>query len=211
MTSISDSASSSEGAGSARRPWRTARLWPAAVAAAVLAVLVAAGPTAADAKVLYAKDEALALAFPADARVSPRTVFLTDADVAAVKARAGVAPDSKLFTYYIAARDDAVVGYGVIETHTVRTLPETFLAVLTPQGTIERVLLLAFYEPPEYQPSERWLRQFERRGLGSSGWRLGHDLHGISGATLTAHAITDALRRILVLYERVMRPAAPGS
>jgi hypothetical protein len=169
---------------------------------------VALPPAPARGGVYYSRDEALKLAFPA-ATVERRTVFLTEAQVAAVKARTGLEVESKLFTYYEGIRDGAVVGYAVIDTHTVRTLPETFLAVLGPEGAIERVLLLAFYEPPEYEPKPRWLAQFEGRRLAGAAWRLGHDLHGITGATLTAHAVRESLLRILVLHDLVMRP--PGA
>jgi hypothetical protein len=171
--------------------------------AGALVLTAAAGPV--DATVFHAKDEALEIAFPG-ATVESHTVFLTDAQVAAVQERTGVTVESKLFTYYSGTRDGALVGYAVIDTHVVRTLPETFLAVLSPAGRIERVVLLAFYEPPEYAPSSRWLAQFAGRRLAGQGWRVGHDLHGISGATLTAHAIADALRKLLVLHELVMRP-----
>jgi hypothetical protein len=173
--------------------------------AAWAAFLVLLTPGLAGAGVTYAKDEALKLAFP-DAEVRTHTVFLTPEQLAAVKERAGVDVDSKLFTYYEGRRDGELVGFAVIDTHIVRTLPETFLAVLSPDGVIARVIVLAFYEPPEYQPRPRWLAQFEHRALDGAPWRLGHDLHGISGATLTALAVRDGLRKILVLHDVVMRP-----
>jgi hypothetical protein len=175
------------------------------VSAALLVALVLGLPLGAGAGVRYAKDEALALAFPGGV-AKQVTTFLTDEQMEAVRTRAGTAPESKLFTFYEGRRNGELVGYAVIDTHVVRTLPETFLAVLTPDGRIERVVVLAFYEPPEYQPPDRWLKQFEGRSVGPDGWRVGHDVHGISGATLTAHAVTAALRRILALHELVMRP-----
>jgi hypothetical protein len=173
-----------------------------------LVVTVSPGDHA-GAGVLHSKDEAFALAFPESTVVEPVTAFLTDAQVAAVRHRTGVAMESQLFTYYVGRKGTDVLGYAVIETHIVRTLPETFLVLLTPGGTIDRVILLAFYEPPEYLPPQRWLEQFAGRDLERSGWRLGRDLHGISGATLTARAVPQALRKILVLYELVMRPPGP--
>jgi hypothetical protein len=176
-----------------------------------LAALCVAGiPTPVGAEAFYAKDEALELAFPGTADVQSRTVILTDAQAATVKERSGADLDSRLFTFYTARRNGSIVGYAVIDTHTVRTLPETFLAVLTPEGTVEQVILLAFYEPKEYMPPPQWLDQFEGRGLAGS-WRVGRDLHGISGASLTARAIPEALRKILALYDVAIRPdhAAP--
>ncbi|HWP66392.1 MAG TPA: FMN-binding protein [Candidatus Limnocylindria bacterium] len=179
-------------------------------AAAVLGAVLLAGAGRAGAEALLAKDEALALAFPG-ATVTAKTVFLTPEQSRAVKERTGREPPSELFTYYTATKDGTTTGYGVIETHVVRTLPEAVLVVLSPAGAVERVLLLAFYEPPEYRPPDRWLEQFKSRQAGDGrDWRVGRDVHGLTGATLTAHALTDALRRVTVLFDLVIRPRAPG-
>jgi hypothetical protein len=179
------------------------------VAVLATAAVLAAG-AAAHGEALLAKDEALALAFPG-ATVSQQTVFLSEEQAKAVHERTGREAPSKLFTYYVARRDGTTVGYGMIETHVVRTLPEALLVVLSPGGAIERVLMLAFYEPPEYRPPDRWLEQFHGRKAGDEhDWRVGGDVHGLTGATLTSYAVTDALRRITVLYDLVIRPRQAG-
>ncbi len=175
-------------------------------ALALLTALVAGVP--AGAEVFLARDEALALAFPAGTTVETVNAFLTDEQVEAVERLAGVQVESRLFSYQRGTRDGEVVGYAVIDSHVVRTLPEAFMAVLGPDGEIRRVVLLAFYEPSEYRPPERWLGQFEGRRLNGEPWRIGHDVHGLSGATLTAQALRDALRKIVVLHDLVMRPAS---
>jgi hypothetical protein len=179
------------------------------IAGALLAALaagLACVPGSARAGAFYAKDEALALAFPDATAVEAKTVFLTEEQAATIRARTGTRPESMLFTYYVGRREGELLGYAVIDTHTVRTLPETFLAVLSPGGEVQQVILLAFYEPPEYKPSERWLAQFAGRSLGGSDWRVGRDIHGITGATLTARAIPQALQKVLLLHEMVMQP-----
>ena len=186
-----------------RRPRSTFRV----VATALLALCVARG---ARAVVYLAKDEALATAFPAGTTVEKRTAFLTDAQVAELK-RAGVELESKMFTFYRGLLGGELVGYAVIDSHVVRTLPEAFMAVLRPDGTIERVVMLAFYEPPEYAPKENWLAQFQGRKPGEGNFRLGRDVHGITGATLTSNAIAGSLRKIAALYGLVMRPDAGGT
>jgi hypothetical protein len=158
------------------------------------------------AEVFHAKDEALALAFPGATTVAPTRVFLTDAQAAAMEKRTGVTLDSRLFTYYVGRREDAALGYAVIETHVVRTLPETVLIVLTPAGRVRQLILLAFYEPREYMPPARWLEQFAGRGVEDTDWRLGRGVHGISGATLTARGITQAVRKVLALYTVAIAP-----
>ncbi len=178
------------------------------MAGLVLAAVCAA--RGARAEVYLAKDEALAVAFPEGTAVDKRTAFLTDAQMADLK-RAGVELDSKMFTYYRGLRGGEVIGYAVMDSHVVRTLPEAFMAVLRPDGAIERVVMLAFYEPSEYAPRESWLGQFQGRKPGEGGFRLGRDVHGITGATLTANAIAGGLRKIAALYALVMRPDAGGA
>lgn len=170
----------------------------------LLAAVVIA--TAARAEVYYAKDEALAMAFPEGTTVAAKTAVLTDAQVEACKAKQ-IDVASKLFTYYTGTRDGKVVGYAVIDSHVVRTLPEAFMAVLSPEGAVQRVVMLAFYEPPEYAPQPKWLAQFDGKTR-DGGWRVGDDVHGIGGATLTAHAMTGAIQKVLVLYDLVIRPTA---
>lgn len=173
-----------------------------------MAALGAAAPWA-RAEAILARDEALAQAFPG-ATIEAKTVFLDDAQLAAVRARTGREPASKLFRYYEARRDGRVAGFGVVATHVVRTLPEAFLVVLTPEAGIDRVLMLAFYEPPEYRPPDRWLEQFAgRHGDDGEGWRVGREVHGLTGATLTAHAVTGAIREILAVFEQVRVAPAP--
>jgi len=74
------------------------------------------------------------------------------------------------------------------------------LIVVAPDGTVGKMLLLAFYEPPEYEPSERWLEQFPGQQLGPD-LKVDRDIHGIAGSTLTSHAVTTAVRRTLASFQ----------
>jgi Na+-translocating ferredoxin:NAD+ oxidoreductase RnfG subunit len=165
---------------------------------AVIALVVALVPARVSAKVFLAKDEALALAFPGAERVEERVSILTDAQKAEVERRAHAPLDTQLWTIYVGWKDGAVEGYAIIDTHTVRTLPETVLVVLDPKGTLRKVEILAFHEPPEYQPTDRWVAQFEHRELDDD-LKVGGGVQGITGATLSAQAMTAGVRRALAL------------
>src|ERR1700686_514811 len=152
--------------------------------AAVLAAAVAAWGFAPPAcgVVFHAKDEALALAFPASDRVEDRTFILTDEQKETVEKRARAPVESQLWTVYVGWRGDELLGYAVIDTHVVRTLPETVMVVLSPAGEVRRAEVLAFYEPPEYAPTGRWTKQFDGRHLDDD-MKLGAGIQGITGAT----------------------------
>jgi len=180
-----------------------------------MAVLVGLGlPIAmlarsAGATVFLAKDEALALAFPGAERIEERVFILTDAQKAEVERQARAPLESQLWTIHVGWKGAEVLGYAVIDSHVVRTMPETFMVVIDPKGTLRRVDVLAFHEPPEYLPTARWIEQFPGRGLDDN-LKLGAGVQGITGATLSAQAMTAGVRRALALFTVLVQPAADG-
>ncbi len=181
--------------------------WSSKLAAVLLLALL--GPAAiASAKVFYSQREALELAFPKADRIERRNFVLTDAQAEAIKSRSRAPLDSRIVTLHVGWRDDEVLGYAVIEVHTVRTLPEALMTVLEPDGIVRSVRVLAFYEPVDYLPPNRWLAQFDEKRL-SPGLQLKRDIHAIAGATLSSRAATSSVRRALAYYEvLIAKPAA---
>lgn len=161
------------------------------------ALVLVAG--AAAAKTLMSKEEALEWAFPEADRVSKEVLYFSEAETERVEELADTAMDSSLFTVYEAYQGDEVTAYGFIDTRTIRSKPATFLVVLDADGSVRSARVLAWQEPPEYQPPERWLAQFEGRGLGDD-TRLGGAIQAMSGASYTSRTLTDGLRRVLAIH-----------
>ncbi|MEF8793597.1 FMN-binding protein [Thiohalorhabdus sp.] len=153
----------------------------------------------AGAKTLMSKEEALDWGFPEADRVSKEVLYFSEAEAERVEERADAPMDSRLFTVYEAYQGGEVSGYGFIDTRTIRSKPATFLVVLDPDGSVRSARILAWQEPPEYQPPERWLAQFEGRELERS-TRLGGTIQAMSGASLTSRTLTDGLRRVLAIH-----------
>jgi Na+-translocating ferredoxin:NAD+ oxidoreductase RnfG subunit len=175
-------------------------------AARAIAVLAGAALLAVpvQAKVFHSQQEALELAFPDADRIESDTKVLSRAQVEAVEKSARSKLDSRIARFYAAWKGDEVVGYAFIDVHTVRTLPEAFMVVLEPDGSTRSVRVLAFHEPLDYLPTERWYEQFERKSLVDP-LRPGRDIHGIAGATLSARAVTGSVRRVLALFRVVVK------
>lgn len=170
----------------------------AALICATTAALCLAGT--AHAKVFYSKSEALALAFPEADRVDDKSILLGDEQASRVEQLAKSRLESRLVRLYTGYRGSERLGYAFIDVHTVRTLPEAFLVVLSLDGAVRSLRLLAFHEPLEYMPSARWYQQFESKTLAAP-LRLDGDVHGIVGATLSSRAATEGVRRALALYQ----------
>lgn len=142
--------------------------------------------------------EALGLAFPG-AQLTRREHFLTEAQAQRVRERAGTGLSGLWTVAYEARREGKLVGVGFFDTHRVRTLNETLLVAITSEGKILRVEVVAFKEPLEYLPREAWVKQFEGRRLDAE-LSPKKGIRPLSGATLSAQAMTDASRRCLALH-----------
>lgn len=155
--------------------------------------------SATSAQVFLTKEQALKQAFSSATSIERKVVFLTDEQVKKIEAKAKAKVDSKVLTYYVGMTDSGPAGYAFFETHTVRTMPATYMVVIAPDGSINHVEILAFYEPEDYLPSQRWLNLFHTKTLDDDLW-LKRGIRSISGATLSAQSIVEGTRRILATY-----------
>ena len=143
------------------------------------------------------QEEALKTAFPAGVTPQRLTAYLTDAQAEAVEKASGQQGGPRVVTYYKAPGLTAW-----FDTHSVRTLPETVMVVVTDAGEIARVDILSFSEPEEYKPRPRWMEQLHGKTL-TEDLSLRRGIHGISGATLSGRALVSASRRVLALHHVV--------
>lgn len=139
------------------------------------------------------RDEALQAAYPG-AEIQSSMVFLTDAEVKQASQIAGSQIPSALVATFRAVKDGHVIGRAYLDTHVVRTKKESLLIMLDADGKLKRVEVVAFLEPPEYMPPDLWYRQFDGKSLNDN-LRIQRDIHPVTGATLTAGATVDAVRR----------------
>jgi hypothetical protein len=151
------------------------------------------------ARVYMTLPQALAGAFPAGAKVTRQTYFLTQQQLDDARRESGVPFTGQMIIRYMGVAGDKVLGYAYFDTHLVRTLPETVLIIVTPSGTIDRIDILSFDEPTEYFPKRRWIDQMLGRKLDSE-LSLNRAIRPLSGASLTAQAIVNASRKVLALH-----------
>lgn len=147
----------------------------------------------AEAQVYLTKNEALSLYLGHD--YTRTTIFLNDSQIKEIQSRSKAKVESKIVTYYHSEK-----GIAFFETRTVRTMPATFIVVISRDSTILAVEMLAFYEPEDYLPSKRWLTTFSTKRLSDDLW-LKRGIINVSGATMSAHAITESIRKFLATYE----------
>lgn len=159
-------------------------------------------------KVFLTVAEALELAFPG-CEVERGTIFLSKAEQATVKERAGSEPGSRIVHPYSASKDGELVGTAWFDTHKVRTKKESLMIVVDPEGKVDRIEVLAFMEPAQYLPTGRWFEQFDGRVLDKE-LELSRGIKNLAGATLSSRATTRAVRRALALHA-VVAERDPGT
>jgi hypothetical protein len=95
------------------------------------------------------------------------------------------------------ALGDSLQGFALVRDVKGKDLPITFLVAVDPSGVVRDVDILVYREPYGGEVAyENWRRQF--RGAGADNpLRVGREIRGISGATISVHAVTLGVRAAL--------------
>ena len=150
-------------------------------------------------KVYMTRDEALKIAFPDADKIVKKNIFLNSDQVKEIESLAKTKLESKLYVFYEGKKGDETLGYAVIDTHRLRTMTETVIILINPDGTHRMTEILAFFEPPDYKPEDNWIDLFNGKALNDSLW-MGRDIPNITGATITANALMNSIRRVMAVF-----------
>ncbi len=171
-------------------------------AAVAMAVLLAAPTSAA----VYTTAEAVMSSAYPRARMERRVLTWSAADQQVLSRLAEARCESRLITAHLAWRGDSLLGAGYVEQRIVRTMPGVFLVIVAPDTSVARIEILAFHEPTDYRPPARWLGLFAHRRLDPE-LSLKRSIRNISGASLSARAVTESARLALAIHTHVLMPS----
>ncbi len=146
------------------------------------------------------RDEALKIAFPESTSVEKIDIFLSETQAKEIEKQSRTKLNSKIYIFYKFNNVDETLGYAVLDTHLLRTKSETVMYIIGNDGRLINAEILAFFEPSEYMQSEKWLMLFENEILDDE-LRIDRDIQNITGATITSHAFTESVRKILAIYQ----------
>ena len=95
------------------------------------------------------------------------------------------------------SRGDTLLGFAAVGNVLGKDQPITFLVAIDPADRLKDVDILVYREPyggeVAYEP---WRRQFRGKTAADS-LRVGREIRSISGATISVHAVTLGVRRLL--------------
>ncbi len=100
-----------------------------------------------------------------------------------------------------AVKNKKVIGYGLIDSHRVRTKNQALLFIFSPSGDIQSIEILAFFEPKEYQPKKSFLNSVKNLGQ-----KMGGEISMQTGATLTSYAVDRARKKASFLFNKLIKP-----
>jgi len=154
-------------------------------------------------QVFKTQQTALHDAFARCDTVVRKMLFLTEDQVTQIQRLAKSKIDSKLVPYYVGTKHDSTYGYAFFESDIVRTKKATIMVVVNPEGTVQKLEMLAFYEPQDYLPTKNWFILFRGKFLNDNLWPK-RSIDAVSGATLTVRSVTLGLRKILAIYKTAL-------
>ena len=143
------------------------------------------------------REQALAAMFP-DSQIHSKTVFLTDDQIEEAQTLSGEEINSALVARYEIVEEGRLIARAYVDTHAVRTKKESLLIILDPDGNVVRIEVTASEEPPEYRATPEWYQQYHGKNLDEDLY-VDRAIRPMAGATLTARAANQTVRRILAI------------
>jgi hypothetical protein len=145
-------------------------------------------------------EQAQQLMFPGQV-LTPAFVALTDAQRAAIAARAGVAVPGAELRLWRAPDGGCFIADEVVGKHELIG----YALGLNADGSVRQVEILAYRESYGWEiRNQAWRRQFVGKTAGDP-VLLDRDIRNISGATLSSRHVTEGVRRLLATYALVVK------
>lgn len=102
-------------------------------------------------------------------------------------------------------RADSLLGFAEVRNVIGKDQPITFLVAIDPEARLRDVDVLVYREPYGGEVAyDSWRRQFRGKSAADP-LQVGRDIRGISGATISVHAVTEGVRRTLADLARWRR------
>lgn len=144
--------------------------------------------------------EAIKTVYPKATEYKRTPLLLSHAEAEAVQKLTGKKINSKLFVYFLIKQEEEIIAYAGLYTAPVRSKTATYMVLITPKGKIHSIEVIAFNEPPEYIPKERWLHLFDNKGI-QDNLRIKESIPNLSGATLSARSASDTAKLMLAVWQ----------
>lgn len=125
--------------------------------------------------------------------IKEKVLTLTSTDKKRLQTKASAKIDMSKVRFYTIHKNTALIGYGVLMIQTIRTKKAAILYLIEKDERIKAIEILLFKEPSEYKPATSWEALFIGKSR-KDNLIAGDGIPTISGATLSARAVSNAAR-----------------
>jgi len=160
--------------------------------------------TVLNAKLLINPFDALHAVYGDDVKIEKKNVLLSIKKAEVVYKQAQMKKGSKIFRTFKVKKGDKTIAYAILISRVVRTKDAAILYMISPEGVIENVEVIAFNEPPEFTPSKQYISQFKGK-TDQDTLRVGKDIPTVTGATMGARNVTDGARLALAVFDMLFK------
>ena len=155
------------------------------------------------AQVLISPVEAMQENYGADASISKKNILLSTEKFKNIQKNAKTKLDTKIYRIFTAKKGEEILGYGILVNRKVRSKNAVILYFIQ-DSILQGIEIIAFNEPREYMPTEKWNAQFINIAT-SKNLQLNRDIPSISGATMSARSVTDSSKIAFAIYNELLK------
>ena len=106
---------------------------------------------------------------------------------------------------WIIVNEDSAKYYGVLDNVKGKSLPITFLTIFNDSSQVYHSSIIKYREGYGHEVGNRkWLDQFNLYNK-LSPYKVGDDISGITGATISVHSVTKGIRKLSYLIDDIIK------
>ena len=170
----------------------------------LLSILIFSLTKSLSAEVLLSPIDAMKENYSKTATISKKNILLSREKFHTIQSDAKVKLQTKIYRIYTAKENGKILGYGILINKKVRSKNAVVMYLITKDGVLKGIEIIAFNEPHEYIPSKTWTSQFQNIKTNKM-LKLSRDIPTITGATLSARSVTDGSRIAFALYNELLK------
>jgi Na+-translocating ferredoxin:NAD+ oxidoreductase RnfG subunit len=102
--------------------------------------------------------------------------------------------------YWAIIQEDSTIAYALMDNVLGKSMPITFLVILNNEGSILATKVIKYREAYGGEVGHKnWLAQFAHFS-DSSDFKVGQNIDGISGATISVNSLTKGIQKMAILF-----------
>jgi Na+-translocating ferredoxin:NAD+ oxidoreductase RnfG subunit len=144
--------------------------------------------------------------FPQADQFEAKTIRLTPEESKAIEQKSGTKVRSRESRIWLARKGTNLLGVLVLDQVLGKHEVIEYAVAVSPGGAVLQVEILEYREHYGGEiRNAKWREQFKGKSAASK-LKLNDDIYNLSGATISCRNVTEGVRRVLAMFELLVRP-----